>query len=282
MIGLITDSTCDIPNDLIQQYGIAVLPCYIIWGGKQYKDRVELSPLDFYNRLKIDPTRPTTSQPTVGDLLDLYGEMIEKGFTELLVITISSAMSGTYMIAKNAAELVKCPVQVVDAKGPTMTLGWQVLVAARAIEAGADMKTVLAEVEKARSRMVQFVAIESMEYLQRGGRIGGAIKWVGSFLQIKPLVSINHNTGLVEAETIARSHKSLVDQMVKRFFSHLKTDHKLRIAVLHGNVQDKAKELARRIQEEYHPLELIINMTGPVLGNNTGPGALALCGYYED
>jgi DegV family protein with EDD domain len=282
MIGLITDSTCDIPNDLIQQYGIAVLPCYIIWGGKQYKDRVELSPLDFYNRLKIDPTRPTTSQPTVGDFLDLYGEMIEKGFTELLVITISSAMSGTYMIAKNAAELVKCPVQVVDAKGPTMTLGWQVLVAARAIEAGADMKTVLAEVEKARSRMVQFVAMESMEYLQRGGRIGGAIKWVGSFLQIKPLVSINHNTGLVEAETIARSHKSLVDQMVKRFFSHLKTDHKLRIAVLHGNVQDKAKELARRIQEEYHPLELIINMTGPVLGNNTGPGALALCGYYED
>lgn len=282
MIGLITDSTCDIPNDLIQQYGIAVLPCYIIWGGKQYKDRVELSPLDFYNRLKIDPTRPTTSQPTVGDFLDLYGEMIEKGFTELLVITISSAMSGTYMIAKNAAELVKCPVQVVDAKGPTMTLGWQVLVAARAIEAGADMKTVLAEVEKARSRMVQFVAMESMEYLQRGGRIGGAIKWVGSFLQIKPLVSINHNTGLVEAETIARSHKSLVDQMVKRFFSHLKTDHKLRVAVLHGNVQDKAKELARRIQEEYHPLELIINMTGPVLGNNTGPGALALCGYYED
>lgn len=282
MIGIVTDSTCDIPEGLINQYGITVVPLYIIWGDHQYKDRTEMSPSEFYQRLKTDPTRPTTSQPTVDDFKSTYENLNLRGFSELIVLTISSAMSGTFQMAKSAAKLVNFPVSIVDTKGPTMTLGWQVLAAARARDMGADVKTILKKVEQVRKRMVQFVAMDTLEYLEKGGRIGSAVKWVGGLIQVKPLVSINHETGLVEAVSLARTQKSLVDNMFRKFFKQLDVSKKLHIAVLHGNALEKAEELAARIQKDYNPAELLINMTGPVLGVNTGPGALALCGYYED
>ncbi len=282
MIGIVTDSTCDIPEGLINQYGITVVPLYIIWGDHQYKDRTEMSPSEFYQRLKTDPTRPTTSQPTVDDFKSTYEDLNLRGFSELIVLTISSAMSGTFQMAKNAAKLVNFPVSIVDTKGPTMTLGWQVLAAARARDMGADVKTILKKVEQVRKRMVQFVAMDTLEYLEIGGRIGSAVKWVGGLIQVKPLVSINHETGLVEAVSLARTQKSLVDNMFRKFFKQLDVSKKLHIAVLHGNALEKAEDLAARIQKDYNPAELLINMTGPVLGVNTGPGALALCGYYED
>lgn len=282
MIGIVTDSTCDIPEDLVNQYGITIVPQYIIWGDKQYKDRVDLSPLDFYKRLEKDEIRPTTSQASVIDFKKIYEDLNLKGITEIIVLTVSSAMSGTFQMAINAAKLVDFPVSVVDSKGPTMTLGWQVLAAARALEVGDDVKTILEKIDLVRKRLAQLVAMDTLEYLQKGGRIGGAVKWVGGLLQVKPLISINHETGLVEPVSLARTQKALVENMYKKFFEKLDLNKKLRIAVLHGNALENAEELAQRIQKEYKPIELIINMTGPVLGINTGPGALALCGYYED
>jgi DegV family protein with EDD domain len=282
MIGIVTDSTCDIPQDLISQYGITIVPQYIIWGDKQYKDRVDLSPLEFYQRLETDKVRPTTSQASVIDFKKVYEDLNLNGITEIIVLTISSAMSGTFQMAKNAAKLVDLPVSVVDSKGPTMTLGWQVLAAARAREEGDDVKTILKKIDDVRQRLVQLVAMDTLEYLQKGGRIGGAVKWVGGLLQVKPLVNINHETGLVEPVSLARTQKALVENMYKKFFEKLDLNKKIRVAVLHGNAPEKAEELAQRIQKDFNPVELIINMTGPVLGINTGPGALALCGYYED
>lgn len=282
MIGIITDSTCDIPEELIEKYGITIVPQYIIWGDQQYKDRFELSPLEFYQRLETDKIRPTTSQASILDFKSVYETQNQRGFSELIVLTVSSAMSGTFQMAKEAAKLVNFPVSVVDSKGPTMSLGWQVLAAARARQTGANVKTILEIIDQVRKRMVQFVALDTLEYLQKGGRIGGAVKWVGGLLHVKPLISINHETGLVEPVSLARTHKSLVENMYKKFFEKLDIQKKIHIAVLHGNTLDKAEELAARIQSEYNPVELIINITGPVLGINTGPGALALCGYYED
>ena len=282
MIGIVTDSTCDIPENLINQYGITIVPQYIIWGDKEYKDRFDLTSLEFYQRLEKDKTRPTTSQASVNDFKEVYDDLHHRGITEVIVLTVSSAMSGTFQMAKNAAKLVDFPVSVVDSKGPTMTLGWQVLAAARAREMGNDVKTILEKIDQVRKRLVQFVAMDTLEYLQKGGRIGGAVKWVGGLLQVKPLVSINHETGLVEAVSIARTQKALIENMYKKFFQKLDLTKKLHIAVLHGNALEKGEELAQRIQNEFNPIELIINITGPVLGLNTGPGALALCGYYED
>lgn len=282
MIGIVTDSTCDIPEEFITQYGITIVPQYVIWGEEQFKDRFELSPLDFYRRLETDKIRPTSSQASINDFKQVFEELNFKGFSELIVLTVSGAMSGTFQMAKNAAKLVNFQVTVVDSKGPTMTLGWQVLAAAREIEKGTEIKAILEKVEQVRKRLVQFVAMDTLEYLQKGGRIGGAVKWVGGLLQVKPLVSINHETGLVEPVSLARTQKALVENMYKKFFEKLDTSKNLRIAVLHGNALEKAEELASRIRKEFNPIELIINITGPVLGINTGPGALALCGYYED
>src|SRR5574340_545681 len=280
-IGILTDSTCDIPDDLVEQYGIQIVPQMIIWGDQQYRDRVDIQPHEFYQRLKSDHTRPTSSQPAVSDFKEAYERAAGLGAKEIIMLTVSSAMSGTYQMALNAAKLVDIPVHVGDGKGPTMSLGWQVLEAARAVQAGLDVRAVLQKIDAVRQRLVQFVAMETMEYLQKDGRMGSAAKWVGTLLSVKPRVSINHQPGLVESESLARSHTQMVEMLVRKFFERLGGRKGLHIAVLHGDAPEEAEVLVERIRSEFNPVELFINTTGPVLGINTGPGALALCGYAE-
>jgi DegV family protein with EDD domain len=282
MIGIITDSTCDIPENLVEQYGINVLPLNINWGNEQFKDRIDLSPSQFYSRLITDPVMPKTSQPTIPDFQNIYESVLNRGADELVVITISSAMSGTYNAARAACEAFKVPISVVDSKGPTMTLGWQVLAAARARAAGAGTQSILQKLDEVRGKLVQLVGMETMKYLKTGGRIGGAASWAGTLLHVKPLVSINHQTGLVEPVGLNRTTSGLVDHLYRKFFEMVKSVKNLRIAVLHGNVPEKAEAIAEKIRAEYQPVELLVNITGPVLGINTGPGALALCGYPDD
>jgi DegV family protein with EDD domain len=272
-IQIIADSTCDVPQELIEQYGIRVIPNYVIWGTEEYLDRVTLKAEDFYNRLVTDPEKPTSAQAPVQDFSKFFTEALADGAEEIIVLTVSAAMSGDYQSAMNAAKTAPVPVYVVDSKGPTMSLGWQTLAAARAVAEGLDSRAVLQQVDKVRENLAQFVAMDTMEYLQRGGRLGSAVKWVGTLLNIKPLVQINHKTGLVEAVSIARTHKSLVEMLYQKFFEKMKPGGRLHIAVLHGNVPEEAKALADRIREEYQPEELLINLTGPVLGINTGPRA---------
>jgi DegV family protein with EDD domain len=280
-IGVITDSTCDIPQETIDQYGIKVVSHYILWGEREFIDRVTLQPLEFYQKLETENVKPTTSQATVEDFVKKYEEAVLEGAKELIVLTVSSAMSGAYQMALNAAKLVNVPVSVVDSKGPTMTLGWQVLEAVRKRDLGHDVKAILESVDAVRRNLVQIVGMESMEYLQHGGRIGDAAKWIGTKLQIKPVVSINHETGRVEPAGLARTHKGIVDMIYKKFLDGLRGDGPLHVAVLHGNAPAAVEKLAEKVQTELHPVEMLVNMTGPVLGINTGPRALALCGYRE-
>ncbi len=282
MLGLITDSTCDLPQDLLEHYGIIVVPQIVVWGNEQYRDRVDLSPAEFYRRLTTDPLPPHSSLPRREAFQEAYQHALRQGAQALMVLTISSAMSGTYALAQTAAQRLNVPVAIVDAKGPTMSLGWQVLAAARAREAGADLNSLIEQVARVRKKLVQYVGMDTLDYLRQGGRIGSAIKWAGAQLKVKPLVAINHQTGLVEPAGLARTHAGLVDLLYARFFEALKGQTHLRVAVLHGNVPAEAEALADRIRNDHHPLELLINSTGPVLGINTGPGALALCGYSDD
>jgi len=282
LIGIITDSTCDIPDELVAQYGIVVIPHIIIWGNDQYRDRIDMQPEAFYQRLAVDPQRPTSSQADFFAFQTAYELAASQGANEVIILTVSSAMSGAYQMAQNAAKMVEIPVHVVDSKGPTMSLGWQVLAAARARDSGADVNSILTRVDQVRNKLTQIVCLDTLEYLQKGGRIGEAAKWVGGILHVKPIVSINHQTGRVEPVGLARTHKSAVEMMYNNFFDLLKGGKNLRVAILHGNLEEKAEELAERIRTMYNPIELLVNITGPVLGMNTGPGALALCGYAED
>jgi DegV family protein with EDD domain len=280
-VEIITDSTCDIPQALVEQYGIVIIPHFVIWGNQQYLDRIDLQPEEFYARLEIDPVRPTSAQATAQVFANAYEQAVRGGAKEIVVITVSSAMSGAYQMALNAAGAVNIPVQVVDSKGPTMSLGWQVLAAARVRAEGGDAQAMLARAAQVRQSLTQIVGMDTLEYLQRGGRIGDAARWIGTMLNIKPVVAINHQTGRVEPAAIARTYKNMVDIVYQKFFERINTARPMHIAVLHGNALAQAEALAERVRKEYSPVELVINITGPVLGINTGPRALALCGYYD-
>lgn len=281
MLAIICDSTCDIPQDMIDRYDIQVVPQYVIWGDEQYRDRVDIQPEEFYQRLVSDNVRPTTSQATIGDFKEAIQSAIEKGASEAIILTVSSAMSGTYEMAKQAADAASIPVSVIDSKGPTMTLGWQVLAAARARDEGTSREEIIEKVAQVRDKLVQVVAMQTLDYLQTGGRIGDAAKWVGTLLRVKPVVTINHQTGRVEPAGLARTYNSMIKMLYRKFFEGIEAGKKLHIAVLHGDALEEAQKLAEQIKKEFDPVELIINITGPVLGINTGPGALALCGYVE-
>ncbi len=280
-VALITDSTCDIPQNLIEQHNITVVPMFVVWSGDDFRDRIDILPETFYRRLVDDPNYPTTSHPRPEDFLQVYETKLREGADEIVAIMISSAMSGAFEAAQQAAQMIDAPVHVVDAKGPTMSLGWQMLAAARAREAGGDAQAMVQAADAARAKMAQVVFVDTLEYLYKGGRIGGAVKLVGTLLNIKLLVYIDHETGRVEGEARVRTRKRAVETLYRRFFRRLDTDKQLHIAVLHGNAPDDAQKLAERIRGDFPNAEVLINITGPVLGVHTGPGALALCGYTE-
>ena len=281
-VALITDSTCDIPQMMINQYGISVIPLGVVWGNELLHDRVDLTPEEFYWRLEKDPIWPTSTLPSPADFENIYREAIENGAKEIVVMTVSSAMSGTFHLAEQVGKNMDVPVHVVDSKGPTMSLGWQVLAAARIREMGGNAAKMIEAAASVREKLVQIVCLDTLEYLHRGGRIGNAARFFGSLLDIKPLVKIYHKTGLVEFCGQARTRKKSIESLVSHFFEQLSPEKPKRIAVLHGGALSDAQALADRIKKEYNPLELLVNITGPVLGIHTGPRALALCGYAEE
>jgi len=279
---LITDSTCDIPQAMIDQYGITVIPLGVVWGNEILRDRVDLTPEEFYRRLEQDPLWPTSTLPSPADFEQTYRDAIVKGAKEIVVMTVSGAMSGTYQLADQVGKNMEVPVHVIDSKGPTMSLGWQVLAAARVRELGGSAAKMIEAAAGVREKLVQIVCLDTLEYLHRGGRIGNATRFIGGLLDIKPLVEINHKTGLVEFCGQARTRKKSIETLIGRFFEKLPSEKPKRVAVLHGGALPEAQALADRIKKDFNPLELLVNITGPVLGIHTGPRALALCGYTEE
>ncbi len=280
-IALVTDSTCDLPEALREQYALHIVPLSIIWGGEQLREGIDIQAEEFYRRLVADPTYPTTSQPTPQDFLAAYTQAQQAGAEEIVVIAISGAMSGTLESARLAATMTEVPVHLVDSKTNSMGLGWQVLAAARAREAGGDVPAMIAAAAAARSRMVYIIVLDTLTYLHKGGRIGGASRFIGTLLNLKPQIYVNHQTGEVEAGRRTRTRQKALETVYQDFFAQLDTSKPLRIAVLHNAALPEAEQIAERIQQEFSPKELIIHIVSPVLGVHTGPRAIALCGYTE-
>ena len=280
-IALLTDSTCDIPQEFLDKYDIKVVPLTIIWGGEQFQDGVNLTATDFYKRLETDLSLPTTSQPTPQQMVLAYEAAKNNGAEEVLIITISSAMSGTHESAKAAAAMVDLPVKVMDSKANSMSLGWQVLAAARARESGGDLQAMIDAADQARSTMVYIITLDTLEYLHKGGRIGGASHFIGNFLNLKPQISVDHNSGEVAGGRRSRTRKKALNDLFVDFFDQVDREKPLRIAVLHNAALEEAKTLTEKIKSEINPAEIIISIVSPVLGVHTGPRAVAICGYTE-
>lgn len=285
-IAIVTDSTCDIPANLIEQYEILVQPHTIIWNGQQYRDRVDLQPDEFYRRLSTDPVMPTTSQATGVDFHTCYQHACEQGAEEIVAIVVNSKFSGAYQSALQGKEGISVPVHVYDSRAASMGLGWQVLAAVRAGVAGGDAADMLAAADDVRRRVQLFICLDTLEYVYRGGRIGNARRLLGSALGIKPLIYIDHEMGIVEPGGMAMTRRKSLNLLFTRFFSLMDQNASypnapLYVAVLHGGAPGDAAELFERVRQERHPAELLTNITCPALGINTGPQAIALCGYSE-
>ncbi len=280
-IAIITDSTCDLPKEYLDRYEIILVPLTIIWGNEQFRDGVDLQAEDFYRRLETDPVFPTTSQPTPQEMARAYELAINNGADEILILTISSAMSGTHESAKKAAELVDTPVHVWDSRANSMSLGWQVLAAARARENGGGIEEMMAAAEAARSSMVYIITLDTLEYLHKGGRIGSASHFIGNLLNLKPQITVNHQSGEVEGGRRSRTRKKALLDLYDDFFSRVDASKPMHIAVLHNAAREDAQQLVKTIKQEHQPEEILLSMVSPVLGVHTGPRAVAICGYTD-
>jgi DegV family protein with EDD domain len=280
-IALVTDSTCDIPADWLKQYQISVVPMTLIFGDEQFQDGIQITAKEFYERLLIDPIHPSTSQPTPEAFIEAFKKAAAAGADEIIAMVISSAMSGTYSSAVQAVQQMDIPVQVHDSLNNSMGLGWQVMAAVRAHEQGADAGAMLEAAKKVRERMVYYISLDTIEYLARGGRIGGAVKFLDSVLKVKPLIYVRPDTGTVAAGIPARSRTSALQGMYREFFRHMDTSRRMHITVLHNNAEDEARAIEQQVKREYAPEELFISIVTPALGAHTGPRAVALCGYSD-
>ncbi len=280
-VALITDSAGDIPAELREQYHIIMVPMHIIWGTQDLLDQVDIDSDTFYHRLPKDPTHPKTAQPTAQEFLDVINQAKSAGAKEAVVVTISNQMSGTIESVKQAQAQSDIPIHIVDSLSASMGQGWQVLAAARAREAGGDAQAMVAAADKVRQTLQVIFAVETLEFLHRGGRIGGAVKLVGTALQLKPQLYVDHKTGRVEAGERTRTYKKAVERMYEVFFEKMDTSKPMHIAVLHAAAHEQAEAILARIQNEYKPVELFAFQASPVIGTHAGPGTVGLCGYYE-
>ncbi|HEC24211.1 MAG TPA: DegV family protein [Chloroflexi bacterium] len=280
-IALLTDSTCDIPPDYVKQYDIFVVSQYVIWGTEELRDMIDIDPRSFYERLVKEPVSPKTSQPVVSDFVRTLERARDEGAEEAVIIVISNQLSGTILSARQAKEMVDIPVHVVDSLSTSMGLGWQVLAAARAREAGGDAQAMIAAADKTRQTMQVIFSVDTLEYLHRGGRIGGAAKLVGTALQLKPQLYVDHATGRVEPGERTRTRKKALKRVYEVFFENMDTSKPMHIAVLHSAAEEEATGIYERIREEYEPVELLMGNVTPVIGTHTGPGAIGIVGYYE-
>lgn len=281
-IALITDTTCDIPQNLVDQYDIGLVPQILIWGTEEYKDRIEIDAATFYARLPNDPNHPSSSQPIPPDFVRQLEQDKARGAEEAVIITLSTQLSKTVASAQQAAEQVDMPVHVRDSRSVSMGLGFQVLAAARAREAGGDAQAMLAAADKVRETVAVNFTPETLEYLHRGGRIGGASKLLGTALQLKPQLYVDHKgTARVEAGERTRTRKKALSRLYELFFEQMDTTKPLHIAVVHINEEDIANQFVERIQAEHNPVELLVTSVGPVVGVHGGPGTVGIIGYYE-
>ncbi len=273
-VAVITDSTATIPQELVDQYGITVVPLQVIWDGQTYLDGVDISPEVFYQRLRTAKTLPTTSQPSAGTFAEVYRRLHEQGY-DILAVLISSKLSGTITSAEQAKAMVpEARVAIVDSLQVAMSLGFQVLAAARAVAEGADLEQAKAVAEEARDKSGVLLLVDTLEYLHRGGRIGGAARLFGSMLNIKPILEVRE--GRVEPVEKVRSRKKALKRIVDLAVDRMGGREPVRVAVLHADAEREARRLLSMLQERITPVESYLTPVSPTVGVHVGPGTVGI------
>ncbi|MFN8414237.1 MAG: DegV family protein [Anaerolineales bacterium] len=280
-IAIVTDSTSFLPTDVLQKFSISVAPQILIWGEETLRDGIDIQPAQFYTRLSTAKTMPSTSQVSPASMQAIFQPLVDQGM-EVLGIFISSKLSGTLQSAMQAKELMGASgekVTLVDSQSTSMALGLITLAAARAAESGASIKDCVTAAETTRNNSGILFAVDTLEFLHRGGRIGGAQRFIGSALNLKPILALNDGRveGVERIRTKSKAHDRLLELVVE------KTQGKsnIRLATLHANAAEDAKSLLDRAAKQLNPVETIFGEVSPVVGTHTGPGTVGLAFSFE-
>jgi len=268
-IRIVTDSTCDLPEEVITQYGIAVVPLYINFGNESFLDGVDLSREAFYERLPDCDPAPATAIPGPQKFIQVHDQLAVQGATEILSIHISESLSGTVNAARLAAQQnTSLPVTVLDSGTLSMGTGFLVWAAARAAAQGRSMKEIIAQLRDQCSRTHVFAALDTLEFLRRSGRMNRVMAALGDWLQMKPLLKMHQ--GKPSAEQV-RTTEHATSRLI-RLLSDLVPLEK--VALVHTHALDKADELRRKVEHLLPEGGLLSVDITPVFGVHLGPGAV--------
>jgi DegV family protein with EDD domain len=277
-IAIITDSTSSIPASFRHQYNLTVLPQILIWGELTYRDGVDIQPDEFYARLQNSKENPSTSQVTPAAFKEAYENLTREGY-EILAVLISSRLSGTIDAARQAIELVPdAKVTIFDSYTVAMALGFQVLAAARALENGKSMQEVLGILEKTRGETGVILTPKTLEYLYRGGRIGGASRFLGTALNIKPILTVIE--GRVEPLERVRTRRKAMARVVE-LVEERAGNKPIRVAAQHAKDLEGAEDLLTMAKARLNVSEGFISEVSPVIGTHVGPGTVAISYHLE-
>jgi DegV family protein with EDD domain len=272
-VKVVTDSTSDLPQDLADSLGIELVPAIIHFGNETFKDGVDLSPDDFYERLTHGDTFPRTSQPSPGELVQIY-ERLGKEADAIVSIHISSKLSGTYNSAVQGSQEANaaCPIEVIDSQQATLALGMAAIASARVANDGGSADEVAAMARDAASRSVCSALLDTLEYLQKGGRIGKAGAMLGSLLKIKPIIIIRDGEvqQLAKERTLNRALARL--EQATRDLAPIEE-----LGVMYSTERDDALRVAENLRDLLpEGKEPIIARIGPAIGAHAGPGAIGI------
>lgn len=272
MVKVVTDSTADIPPEIIRELDIAVVPIYVVFGDKVYRDRVDISEDDFYRRLVSDSVFPTTSVPSPKDFADVYSRLANDT-DEIISIHLTSKESGIYNSALLAKQLVekKCHIEVVDSQSISMSYGLLAMAAAREAHAGASLSQVVESVRRSIQRIHILFLVDTLKYVVRGGRIGKAQGMLGTVLGVRPLLTMRD--GDLSISGIARTRLKAVQRLYDFAggFPGLKE-----AAVSYTTNRDEAEALAKRLEAASPQAPVYVTRVGPALGTHAGPGAMGV------
>ena len=267
-IGLVTDSTADIPADLAAQHDIRVVPALVNIAGKSYRDGIDITREEYYTRLpKLNPL-PTTSAPSVGDFQKCYEDLFRDGVSQIISIHAANTLSGIFNGARLAAQDCGDRIHVLDSGQLTLGIGFQVLAAAEAIARGALVGDVLSLVENIRQRVRVAALLDSLEYLRRSGRVSWTRAIVGGILNIKPLVELRD--GIVHRLGQARTRTQGILRLTETLHGWGAVE---RLAVLHTNAEAAARQLLEELKPKLAIPPLVVNVT-TTIGTHVGPNGL--------
>jgi len=276
-IAIVTDSTAYLPKDFVERHNIRVVPLRIHWDDKTYIDGADLSSVEFYEHLEKSSTIPSTSQPAAGDFLQVFKELAPH-YDGIVVPLVSSGISGTVASAKTATSMFsEVPVEVIDSRTTTAGLALVVTAIAKAVSDGKSLKEVKYLAEGIVNRSKLFFIVDTLKYLHKGGRIGGASRYFGTALSIKPILHLD-DQGKIDALGKVRTKRKATERLIQLAVEQ--ADGKpVMVGVMHANAFEEAKNLQAQLLEQLDCTQIEIYDLSPVIGAHVGPGTIGLAIY---